>query len=97
MHQVLVAYKYFKPWLTFSLNYAGKIKPLGYEAEPKKEDSKLGLNVVIPLNPIGIPKYDNGERFDLRLPYAERGYEDPEADVIGNKLVYFFVCFTVLK
>eukprot|EP01038_Epipyxis_sp_PR26KG_P007553 gene7553-10292_t len=62
----------------------GNIKPLGYESEPDRKDSKLGLNIVIPINPIGIPKYDNGERFDLRLPYAERGYEDPEADVIGN-------------
>eukprot|EP01035_Chromulina_nebulosa_P024650 gene24650-32102_t len=60
----------------------GKIKPLGYEPEPSKDSSKTGLNIVIPINPIGIPKYDNGERFDLRLPYAERGYEDPEADVM---------------
>lgn len=62
----------------------GEIKPLGYEASPSKSDSKLGVNVVIPLNPIGMPKYDNGERFDLRLPYAERGYEDPDADVMGK-------------
>jgi hypothetical protein len=57
---------------------------LGYESEPPKSSSKLGLNIVIPLNPIGMPKYDNGERFDLRLPYAERGYEDPDADVMGK-------------
>ena len=62
----------------------GDVKPLGYEAEPSKSDSKFGFNVIIPLNPMGIPKYDNGERFDLRLPYAERGYEDPSADVMGN-------------
>eukprot|EP01031_Cornospumella_fuschlensis_P033064 gene33064-39996_t len=62
----------------------GKINPLGYEPEPSKSDSKLGVNIVIPVNPIGMPRYDNGERFDLRLPYAERGYEDPSADVIGN-------------
>jgi hypothetical protein len=32
-------------------------------------------------------KFDNGGRFDLRLPYANQGYEDPDADVmakIGN-------------
>ncbi len=63
---------------------SGKINPLGYEPTPSKSDSKLGVNIVIPLNPIGIPKYDNGERFDLRLPYAETGYEDPEADVMGK-------------
>lgn len=62
----------------------GKINPLGYEPGPKKADSKLGLNIVIPLNPIGTPKYDNGERFDLRLPYAETGYEDPESDVMAK-------------
>lgn len=62
----------------------GEIKPLGYEAEPSKSQSKLGLNVIIPVNPMGMPKYDNGERFDLRLPYAERGYEDPDADVMGK-------------
>jgi hypothetical protein len=49
----------------------GGINPLGYEPEPDRSTSKTGLNVIIPLNPIGMPKYDNGERFDLRLPYAE--------------------------
>ena len=64
---------------------AGKIKPIGYEPEPTKADSKLGINVIIPGNPMGIPKYDNGERFDLRLPYAERGYVDPnDVGVVGN-------------
>lgn len=55
----------------------GDIKSIGYEPEPVKSDSILGFNVIIPMNPMGIPKYDNGERFDLRLPYAERGYEVP--------------------
>jgi len=61
----------------------GKIKPLGYE-EPSRDSSRLGLNIPIPANPMGIPRYDAGERFDLRLPYAERGYEDPEADVMAK-------------
>ena len=34
-------------------------------------------------------KYDNGGRFDLRLPYAEQGYVDEDADVMG-KLANFF-------
>jgi hypothetical protein len=34
-------------------------------------------------------KYDNGGRFDLRLPYAEQGYVDESADVMG-KLASFF-------
>jgi hypothetical protein len=49
----------------------GGIKPIGYEPEPDRKSSRTGLNIIIPLNPIGMPKYDNGERFDLRLPYAE--------------------------
>jgi len=34
-------------------------------------------------------KFDNGGRFDLRLPYAEQGYVDEESDVMG-KLASFF-------
>jgi len=34
-------------------------------------------------------KFDNGGRFDLRLPYADQGYEDEDADVMG-KLGSFF-------
>lgn len=34
-------------------------------------------------------KYDNGGRFDLRLPYAEQGYVDEDADVM-KKLGNFF-------
>jgi hypothetical protein len=34
-------------------------------------------------------KYDNGGRFDLRLPYAEQGYVDEDADVMG-KIAGFF-------
>lgn len=67
----------------------GMIKPIGYEAEPSRNESKLGFNVIIPINPMGIPKYDNGERFDLRLPYAERGYEDESADFMGNLMKGF--------
>jgi hypothetical protein len=58
----------------------GEIKDVGYEAPPP---SRFGT-FEFPLNPIGMPAYDNGERFDLRLPYAERGYVDEDADVIGK-------------
>lgn len=34
-------------------------------------------------------KFDNGGRFDLRLPYAEQGYVDEDADFMG-KLGSFF-------
>ena len=50
----------------------GDVKDLGYEAEPPKSSSLFGINIPLPMSPIDVPKYDNGERFDLRLPYAER-------------------------
>jgi hypothetical protein len=60
----------------------GEIKKLGYEDQtPERKTSRFG-NIPLPMSPIDIPKYDDGERFDLRLPYAERGYEDPDADVM---------------
>lgn len=34
-------------------------------------------------------KFDNGGRFDLRLPYADQGYVDEDADVMG-KIGKFF-------
>lgn len=34
-------------------------------------------------------KFDNGGRFDLRLPYADQGYVDEDADVMG-KIGSFF-------
>jgi len=61
----------------------GLVKKIGYEAAPPKSESLFG-NLVIPVNPIGIERFDEGERFDLRLPYAETGYEDPDADVLGK-------------
>eukprot|EP00274_Cyanoptyche_gloeocystis_P008473 CAMPEP_0196658574 /NCGR_PEP_ID=MMETSP1086-20130531/30352_1 /TAXON_ID=77921 /ORGANISM="Cyanoptyche gloeocystis , Strain SAG4.97" /LENGTH=139 /DNA_ID=CAMNT_0041992207 /DNA_START=229 /DNA_END=648 /DNA_ORIENTATION=+ len=62
------------------LRAEGKIKDLGYEDVPEG-------GIPMPMASFGIPKYDNGERFDLRLPYADQGYEDPDADVmkkVGN-------------
>lgn len=29
-------------------------------------------------------KFDNGGRFDLRLPYADQGYVDEDADFMGK-------------
>ena len=36
-----------------------------------KEDAGLQGGILIPLAPFGIPKFDNGERFDLKacVPY----------------------------
>ena len=57
---------------------------MGYEDVPQ---SKL-FTFQFPQNPIGMENMDNGERFDLRLPYSERGYEDESAD-LGNMIGNF--------
>ena len=63
----------------------GLVKDLGYEEiTPEMKKSVFGFSLPIVQSPIDLPGYDNGQRFDLRLPYAERGYEDPEADVMGK-------------
>ena len=57
------------PLQKFKENKAnGKVAPLGYEDAPPAKF----FSIPLPGNPIGIEKYDEGLRFDLRLPYAER-------------------------
>ena len=61
---------------------SGKVKDLGYEeVTPEMKRSILGFSLPIVQSPIDLPGYDNGQRFDLRLPYAERGFIES---------VYFF-------
>ncbi|KAK1866802.1 hypothetical protein I4F81_009314 [Pyropia yezoensis] len=60
----------------------GLIKPIGYEDVPEG-------GIPLPAASFGIPKYDNGERFDLRLPHVDVGYESADADVMG-KVARFF-------
>lgn len=67
----------------------GEIKDIGYVPGPPKSASLFGLSIPLPMSPIDIPEMDNGQRFDLRLPYAERGYEDSEADVMGKIGAWF--------
>uniref|UniRef100_A0A7S4DLK5 Uncharacterized protein n=1 Tax=Lotharella globosa TaxID=91324 RepID=A0A7S4DLK5_9EUKA len=49
-----------------------------------------GYSLPIPLPSFGLPKFDNGERFDLRLPYVDQGYvaEDSD-DAVGRFLGIF--------
>merc|ERR1712238_378210 len=51
------------------------------------DPKKIG-GIPLPSASFGVGgKFDNGGRFDLRLPYADQGYEDDDADVmkkIGN-------------
>lgn len=63
----------------------------------KKEDAEgYGGGIIVPLNPLGMRMYDEGERFDLRSPYSDDGWVDPEetdafASIknIGKKLLNF--------
>ena len=64
------------------LREEGKIKEIGYEDVPTG-------GIPMPMPSFGIPRFDNGERFDLRLPHVEHGYTDDNADVMG-KLMRFF-------
>jgi len=61
----------------------GKTYKDDYSDEP-------GYSLPIPIASFGLPKFDNGERFDLRLPYVDQGYvaEDSE-DVVGRFLGIF--------
>ena len=78
----------------FHKNDEGEIGDLktGLGTDGKKREG--GLPIPLPSFGLGGEagvggQYDNGERFDLRLPYVDQGYEDPEADVMG-KLMNFF-------
>ena len=59
-------------------------------------DPKKVGGIPLPMASFGVGgefgvggKFDNGGRFDLRLPYAEQGYVDEDADVM-KKLGDFF-------
>ena len=54
------------------------------------DPKKIG-GIPLPMASFGVGgefgvggKYDNGGRFDLRLPYADQGYVDEEADVMSR-------------
>jgi hypothetical protein len=58
------------------------------KAEKEAAEAERGpvrfFSIPIPTNPVGMPEYDNGERFDLRLPYVDNGWVDEDADVMGR-------------
>ena len=41
-----------------------------------------GFRIIVPITPFGMPEYDGGERFDLRLPYVDNGWVDEDADPV---------------
>jgi hypothetical protein len=59
------------------------------------DPKKIG-GIPIPMASFGVGgefglggKFDNGGRFDLRLPYADQGYVDDDADVMGKVSNFF--------
>lgn len=48
----------------------------------KREETEGGI--PIPMPSFGVREYDEGARFDLRLPYVDQGYVDEDADVMGK-------------
>lgn len=72
------------PWKR--LKEKGFIDEAGYGEEDEG-------GIPIPMASFGIPKYDNGGRFDLKLPHVEIGYTDEDADVMkkaGNAIKNLF-------
>lgn len=49
-------------------------------AKKAEEGPEPKFGIIIPIIPVGIPEYDGGERFDLRLPYVDNGWVDDDAD-----------------
>lgn len=69
-----------------------KMKEAGYIDEGGYTEEDEG-GIIIPMASFGIPKYDRGARFDLKLPHVEHGYTDDEADVMaraGNAIKNLF-------
>lgn len=50
-------------------------------------DPKWGI--IIPVAPFGMPEYDGGERFDLRLPHVDNGWVDEDA-AFGKTMARIF-------
>lgn len=72
------------PWQ--KMKDAGFIDEAGYDEEDEG-------GIPIPMASFGIPKYDQGGRFDLKLPHVEHGYTDEDADVMkraGNAFKNLF-------
>lgn len=45
-----------------------------FKAAREAEGPEPKFGIIIPIIPVGIPEYDGGERFDLRLPYVDNGW-----------------------
>jgi hypothetical protein len=45
-----------------------------FKAAREAEGPEPKFGIIIPIIPVGLPEYDGGERFDLRLPYVDNGW-----------------------
>ena len=61
------------------INRLTSTAPLSFSPHVGRQQQEFGVG----------GKFDNGGRFDLRLPYADQGYVDEDSDVMG-KLSSFF-------
>lgn len=61
-----------------------KMKENGFIDEDVGYTEEEESGIPIPMASFGIPKYDRGARFDLKLPHVEHGYTDPDADVMAK-------------
>jgi len=66
------------------------------DLEDQYGDPKKIGGIPLPMASFGVGgefgvggKFDNGGRFDLRLPYADQGYVDEDADVMGKMSNFF--------
>lgn len=60
-----------------------------FKAAREAEGPEPKFGIIIPIIPVGLPEYDGGERFDLRLPYVDNGWVDEDAD-FGKQIARFF-------
>lgn len=60
-----------------------EMKDKGFIDEAGYDEEDEG-GIIIPMASFGIPKYDRGGRFDLKLPHVEHGYADPDADIMSK-------------
>ena len=60
-----------------------------YFAALQKKDEVPKWGIIIPIAPFGMPEYDGGERFDLRLPHVDNGWVDEDA-AFGKTMARIF-------
>ena len=61
-----------------------RMKDAGFIDDDVGYSEEEESGIPIPMASFGIPKYDRGARFDLKLPHVEHGYTDADADVIAK-------------